>query len=85
MASTAAWLIVSGFVFLVLGFVLRTVMMMRSSDAAHPTASALHGRELLRQYRRHFPRSPTPLLARWNLSAEAIDRSRTNPPGLPKA
>lgn len=23
-------------------------------------------------------------LARWNLSAEAIDRSRTNPPGLPK-
>ena len=67
MASTAAWLIVSGFVFLVLGFVLRTVMMMRSSDAAHPTASALHGRELLRQYRRHFPRSPTPLLARWCL------------------
>lgn len=25
------------------------------------------------------------VLARWNLSAEAIEESRTNPPGLPKA
>lgn len=24
------------------------------------------------------------VLARWNLTAEAVDRSRTNPPGLPR-
>ena len=33
MTSTATWLIIAGFVFLVIGFVLRTTMMMRSSDA----------------------------------------------------
>ena len=60
----ANWLIIAGFVLLVLGFVLRTVMMMRASDATGPEARVLHGRELLRQYRARFPHSATPLLTR---------------------
>jgi len=60
----ANWLIIAGFVFLVLGFGLRTVMMMRSSDATAPEARVLHGRELLKQYRSAFPASATPMLTR---------------------
>jgi len=60
----ANWLIISGFVLLVLGFVLRTAMMMRSSDATTPEARVLYGRELLRQFRSSFPRSATPMLTR---------------------
>ncbi len=60
----ANWLLISGFVLLVLGATLRTIMMMRSSDASAPGARVLHGRELLRQYRTAFPRDTTPLLAR---------------------
>jgi hypothetical protein len=67
MASTATWLIIAGFVFLVLGLVLRTVMMMRSSDASPPETHTLHGRALVAQYRRLFPRSAVPLLTRWCL------------------
>jgi len=61
---TANWLIISGFVLLVLGSVLRTVMRMRSSDATAPGARVLYGRELLQHFRRTFPRSATPLLTR---------------------
>jgi hypothetical protein len=61
---TANWLIIAGFVLLVLGFILRTVMMMRASDAASPEARVLHGRELLQKYRTAFPRSATPLVTR---------------------
>jgi len=60
----ANWLIIAGFVLLVLGFGLRTIMMMRSSDATAPEARVLHGRELLKQYRSAFPRSSTPFLTR---------------------
>lgn len=64
MATTATWLIVIGFVLLTTGFVLRIVIMMRSSDATAPDHAALHGRDLVRQYRRLFPGSPTPLITR---------------------
>ncbi len=57
----ANWLIIAGLVFLILGFTLRTIMMMRSSDATAPETRVLHGRELLRQYRKQFPRSATPV------------------------
>ena len=60
----ANWLIIAGFVLLVLGFILRTVMMMRASDAAPPQGRVLHGRELLQQYRSTFPHSATPLVTR---------------------
>jgi len=60
----ANWLFIAGFVLLVLGFILRTVMMMRSSDATVAGARVLHGRELLRQYRYSFPRSLAPMLTR---------------------
>ena len=60
----ANWLVISGFVFLVVGFGLRTIMMMRSSDATAAEGRTLHGRELLRQYRSAFPGSTAPLLTR---------------------
>jgi len=72
MASTATWLIVIGFVLLMAGIVLRTVMMMRSSDAAAPDAPPLHGRELLAQYRRLYPKRSTPLVTRWFLISGTI-------------
>ncbi len=61
---TANWLIIAGFVLLVFGFILRTVMMMRASDAPSPEARVLYSRELLQKYRSVFPRSTTPLLTR---------------------
>ncbi len=68
----ANWLIIAGFVLLVLGLILRTVMMMRASDVAPPKARALHGRELLREYRNTFPHSATPLLTRSILIGGAV-------------
>ncbi|MGB8885208.1 MAG: hypothetical protein WCC87_00705 [Candidatus Korobacteraceae bacterium] len=64
MATTANWFILTGFIVLVLGFVLRTVVMMRSSDAASPGGRVLYGRALLVHHRQLFPRSSMPLLAR---------------------
>lgn len=72
MATTATWLIVIGFVLLTTGFVLRVVIMMRSSDATAPDHRALHGRELVGQYRRLFPGSPTPLITRALLTSGAV-------------
>lgn len=72
MASSATWLIVIGFVLLVSGLVLRTVMMMRSSDASASDAPALHGRDLVRQYRRMFPKKSTPLVTRWFLISGTV-------------
>jgi hypothetical protein len=60
----ANWLIIAGFVLLIVGSALRVAMMMRSSDATPEGARVLHGRELLRQYRAEFPRSMMPLLTR---------------------
>ncbi len=54
------WLIVLGIIVLVTGTVLRTILMMRSSDATPREARPLHGRELIRQYRRMFPHSRAP-------------------------
>ncbi len=56
----ATWLIIAGFILLIAGFVLRTILMMRSSDATPREARPLHGRELIRQYRQMFPHSPAP-------------------------
>jgi len=64
-----SWLIISGFVLLIAGFILRTVMMMRASDATAPEARVLHGRELLRHYRASFPHSSTPVVTRSLLAA----------------
>jgi uncharacterized membrane protein len=72
MATTATWLIVIGFVLLTTGVVLRTVVMMRSSDATGPDHRALHGRQLVGQYRRLFPGSPTPLITRWLLVGGSV-------------
>lgn len=72
MASTATWLIIIGFVLLVTGVVLRTIVMMRSGDAAAPGGNVLHGRELVSQYRRLFPKSLAPLITRWLLISGII-------------
>jgi len=56
----ATWLIILGFVGLAAGMVLRTVLMMRSSDATPRQARPRHGRELIQQYRTIFPHSPAP-------------------------
>jgi uncharacterized membrane protein HdeD (DUF308 family) len=72
MASSATWLMVIGIVLLVTGVVLRTIVMMRSSDASAPEANALHGRELVSQYRRLFPKSLAPLITRWLLISGTV-------------
>ena len=72
MASTAPWLIIVGFVLLITGVVLRTIIMMRSSDATFPEANSLHGRELLSQYRRLFPKSLALLVTRWLLISGTV-------------
>jgi hypothetical protein len=72
MALTATWLIIIGIAFLVVGVVLRTVMMMRSSDATAADARPLHGRELVAQYRRLYPKRSTPLVTRWLLISGTV-------------
>jgi len=60
----ATWFVIVGFFLVVVGLVLRTVMMMRSSDVTPPVGRVLHGRELLQQYRRQFPKDPMLLMMR---------------------
>ena len=72
MTSTATWLIVAGFVLLVVGVVLRTIVMMRSSDATAADARPLHGQELVAQYRRLFPKRSAPLVTRWFLVSGTV-------------
>jgi hypothetical protein len=72
MTTTATWLIVIGFVLLTTGFVLRIIIMMRSSDATPSDRRALHGRELIEQYRRLFPGSPTRFITRALLTSGTV-------------
>ncbi len=72
MALTATWLIIIGFVLLAAGGVLRTIVMMRSSDAIAPQANTSHGRELVSQYRRLFPKSPALLVTHWLLISGTV-------------
>ena len=65
MATAATWLIIAGVFLLITGVALRTMLMMRSSDATASGARVLHGRELIQQYRAMFPRSRAPGLALW--------------------
>ena len=69
MAST---LIVIGFVLVLTGIVLRTIMMMRSIDAPATGTHPLHGRELVAQYRRLYPKRSTPLVTRWLLISGTV-------------
>jgi len=68
----ATWLIIVGFIVLIAGIVLRTILMMRSSDATPREAPALHGRELIRQYRQMFPHSSAPRLTQAVLLSGAV-------------
>jgi hypothetical protein len=70
MATT--WLIITGILLLVVGIVLRTILMMRSSDATPREARVLHGRELLQQYRQLFPQSSAPRLMQAVLIGGAV-------------
>jgi uncharacterized membrane protein len=72
MVSAATWLIIVGFVLLVVGAVLRTVLMMRSSDATPADTRPLHGRELVAQYRRLYPQRSAPLVTRWFLLSGTV-------------
>jgi len=62
--AAANWLIIAGIVLAMLGIMLRTIMMMRSSDAISTQGRAMYGRELLQEYRRSFPQSAMPLITR---------------------
>ncbi len=72
MATAATWLIIAGIVLLVLGSGLRTVLMMRASDATPPEGRLLHGRQLLLQYGRLFPKSSLLVVTRSLLIGGAI-------------
>jgi heme/copper-type cytochrome/quinol oxidase subunit 2 len=61
------WLIVSGIVLLIVGLVLRTILMMRSSDTTPTEEPPVNGRELLRRYQTAFPQSRIPLIMRSTL------------------
>lgn len=62
--STADWIVVAGFLLALLGFGLRILMMMRSSDAHPANVAAKPGRDLLRMYSKSYPKSRLPL-AMW--------------------
>lgn len=64
MTSKADWLVVVGFLLVLVGFALRIVMMMRSSDAHAANVAGQGGRDLLRSYGTTFPKSRLPL-AMW--------------------
>ena len=66
------WLIVSGIVLVIVGFVLRTILMMLSSDATPSEGRVLQGRELLRQYKTLFPKSTLPLVMRSAMISGAV-------------
>lgn len=68
----ATWLIIVGFILLASGIVLRTILMMRSSDATPREARPLHGRELIRQYRQMFPQSAAPRVTQAVLIGGAV-------------
>jgi ABC-type spermidine/putrescine transport system permease subunit I len=67
MNSKVDWMVVAGFLLTVLGVVLRTVLMMRSSDAK-PANVMTTGREMLRSYSTVFPRSRLPVVMWTSLS-----------------
>ena len=67
MEKAATWLVILGFCFLAGGVVLRTILMMRSSDATPVGSCILYGSALVRQYHTRFPASPLCLLARATL------------------
>ena len=53
----ATWFVIVGFFLVVVGLVLRTVMMMRSSDVTPPVGRVLHGRELLQNIAGNSPKT----------------------------
>jgi hypothetical protein len=55
--SKADWIVVAGFLLAVLGFALRIVIMMRSSDALPANLPAKAGHDLLRNYNTSYPKS----------------------------
>jgi CHASE2 domain-containing sensor protein len=62
MSAAADWMVVAGFVLAGLGVILRTVILMRFSDALPVSGAPLHGRQLLRAYRASNPASKLPVL-----------------------
>jgi hypothetical protein len=58
------WLITIGIFAIFAGVALRIIAMMRASDAGGSTATALHGRELMRAHSLAFPRSWLPMLSK---------------------
>jgi len=72
MNSTADWIVVAGFLMAVLGVALRTLIMMRSSDAHPANAPSLTGGDLVRAYRVTNPRSGLPSMMWASLSAGLV-------------
>ena len=61
MYAVADWMVVVGFVLAGFGVTLRTVILMRSSDALPLSGPPLHGRQLFRAYRTSNPASKLPI------------------------
>jgi hypothetical protein len=61
MYAVADWMVVAGFVLAGFGVALRTVILMRSSDALPHNGPPLHGRQLFRAYRASNPASKLPI------------------------
>lgn len=60
----ADWLITLGFFAVMAGILLRTIAMMRASDAGGLRDTGHYGGALVRAYCKYFPRSPLPLIAK---------------------
>jgi uncharacterized membrane protein len=67
MSAKADWIVVAGFLLVVLGASLRIFIMMRSSDTRATNALPTDSRTLMRAYSTAFPNSRLALVMRFSL------------------
>lgn len=72
MNTKADWLVVVGFLMALFGAALRTILMMRASDARPANQVPLSGSALLRDFRTVNPQSKLPLVTWVSVSAGLI-------------
>ena len=78
MTTAATWLIIAGFLLMVCGLTLCTLIMMCSSDITPHHDRVLYARTLMQLHHRLFPRSATPRL----MSAMPIRVAALLPAGI---
>ncbi|HEX8801337.1 MAG TPA: hypothetical protein VF772_22120 [Terriglobales bacterium] len=72
MSAKADWIVVAGFLLVVLGGSLRIFIMMRSADTRPVNALPRDSRTLMRAYSTAFPNSRLPLAMRISLYAGVV-------------